>query len=244
MLAQLNAPQEILATGNSGAGKELLIALRPVQITLELIDATHSGATAIAHSALDQDCGRTIRIGLCHKHLLCHRSLARADTANIRFFVGLSLVEYCFWWAETTDGRGVLQALREAAGYRPEENAWGSGFASRLAICELMHTVDELPIFGTSPRSGPHTLGTINIVSRSPSDIINWRTRSFAPEPGEPIPKRKSAKVASKPTPVPAIPVAGPSFSERFLGCAEEMLDPETYAALKDLTTERTHAKN
>jgi hypothetical protein len=59
---KLSVRSALPATGNS----EPLIALRPVQITLELVDATHAGATAIAHSGLDkQDGTRIIRIGLC-----------------------------------------------------------------------------------------------------------------------------------------------------------------------------------
>ena len=73
---KLNAHAELPATRNS----EPLIALRPVRLTLELIAATHGGATAVAHSGLDHENGaRIIRGGLCSRHLLVDRALRRAD---------------------------------------------------------------------------------------------------------------------------------------------------------------------
>jgi hypothetical protein len=90
---KLIARKEEPATGNS----EPVIAVRPVRITLELIDATR--ATAVAHSGLDpQDGGRLIRVGLCGAHILVNRSLHRADTLFVRFLIGLSLVEYSLFW--------------------------------------------------------------------------------------------------------------------------------------------------
>jgi hypothetical protein len=142
---KLNARSEVPAIENS----EPLIAWRPVRITLELIDAASAGATAIAHSPLDkQDAARIIRVGLCSTHLLVNRSQPRADTFAVKFLVGLALTEYCLFWSNTTDGRGITQALRQAAGYSSGENNWRSGFASRLAISDLLHPVDGMPIFG------------------------------------------------------------------------------------------------
>jgi hypothetical protein len=151
------------------------LALRPVRITLELIDPPACSATAIARSDRERDDGtRLIRVGLRPAHLLVQRALHRADTLHLRFLVGLSLVEYCLFWWNTHDGKGVADTLHQAAGYTPNENAWGSGFASRLAISPLL-----LPIEG-----------------RSPSDIPRLRTREGSePEAGEPIPKAK--KVAA-----------------------------------------------
>jgi hypothetical protein len=64
--SKLIAPARVSATTNS----EPEIALRKVRVTLELIEASHGGATAVAHSGLDQDGTRLIRIGLCSAHLL------------------------------------------------------------------------------------------------------------------------------------------------------------------------------
>jgi hypothetical protein len=225
---------------------------------LELIDPPASSATAIARSDLSPDDGaRLIRVGLRPAHLLVKRALHRADTLHLRFLVGISLVEYSLFWWRATDGKGVTDALRQAAGYVPGENSWGSAFASRLAISELLLPIDRLPIFDPSPQAGPHILGTIKIVGRSPSDIPRWRIRpDDEPEAGEPIPKR-SPKVAAISTfpdyqirsgnPVRAsaspsgtlaepVPVTTPSFAERFCACAEQMLDPSTYQALIELT--------
>jgi hypothetical protein len=238
---KLNADAEVPAAGNS----EPLIAWRPVRITLELIDASHAGATAIAHSARDeQDSARIIRVGLCATHLLVNRSLHRADTFAIRFLIGLSLVEYSLFWWHVSDGRGVTDALRQAAGYRSDERSWGSGFASRLAISELLRSVDTLPIFGASPKAGPHRIGEFKAVTRHPSDIPRWRSSS-APE-GEQIPKkpklsRGSRVVAPEPLTTPAAPSPVSSFPETFLVCARETLDVATITALTELTKERLH---
>jgi hypothetical protein len=212
---------------------EPLFALRPVRLTLELIDATHGGATAIAHSALDQQDGtRLIRVGLCSTHILVNRALRRADTVTIKFLIGLSLVEYTLYWFRASDGKGVNDALREAAGYALDENVWGSGFASRLAISSLLRSIDALPIFGASPKAGPHIIGELRTVLRHPSDIPRWR---FGAPDGQPV----SKKAKARPMPHAEKAEKAPSFSEVFLECSREVLDTATIATLTDLTKER-----
>ena len=238
---ELNAHAEVPATGNS----EPLFALRPVRVTLELIDAPH-GATAVAHSGLDQQDGaRLIRIGLCSKHILVNRSLHRVDTFAVKFLVGLSLVEYCLFWWHASDGKGVTDALRQAAGYSPDESAWGRGFASRLAISDFLRPVDQLPIFGASPKTGPHLIGEFKALTRHPSDIPRWRSSSNAPPEGERIPTKKpkpsrgSRVVPPGSLTTSAPPAPAPSFAETFLQCSRETLDTATLTALTELTKER-----
>jgi hypothetical protein len=232
----LIAPKEKPVTGNS----EPVIALRPVRITLELIDATHGGATAIAHSGLDQHDGtRIIRVGLCATHILVNRSLHRADTFAIRFLIGLSLVEFTIFWWHSGDGRGVTAALRAAAGYAPDENAWGSGFASRLANSELLRSVDTLPIFGASPKSGRHPIGEFQAVLRHPSDIPRWRIASADGSPVAKKPKVKPAPEAGRIAEITPAPVKTPTFAEVFIQCCKETLDAATLTALTELTRER-----
>jgi hypothetical protein len=48
--SELNSDTDGPANGIS----KPLFALRPIRLTLELVDATHGGATAVAHSGLDQ----------------------------------------------------------------------------------------------------------------------------------------------------------------------------------------------
>jgi hypothetical protein len=237
---ELNAHAEVAATRKI----EPLVALRPVRVTLELIDASHTGATAVAHSGLDQEDGaRLIRVGLCGTHILVNRALHRADTFAIRFLIGIALVEYSLFWWHSSDGKGVTDALRQAAGYAPDQNAWGSGFASRLASSDFLRPVDQLPIFGASPKAGPHQIGEFKAVLRHPSDILRWRSSNASPE-GERIPTKKPKPSHGVVPPGPlttsgAAPSPAPSFAETFLQCARETLDTATLAALTDLTRER-----
>jgi hypothetical protein len=210
---------------------------------LELIDATHAGATAIAHSSRgEQDSTRIIRVGLCATHLLVKRALHRADTVTIKFLIGLSLVEYCLFSWHASDGKGVTDALRQAAGYSLDERAWGSAFASRLTNSDLLRPVDQLPIFGASPKIGPHRIGEFKAVTQHPSDIPRWRSGSLS---GERIPSTKpkqsrgSRVVAPGSLTTPAQPSPIPSFAETFLQCAREILDTATLASLIELTKER-----
>jgi hypothetical protein len=235
---ELNAHAPVPATRKI----EPLVALRPVRITLELIDSLHGDATAIAHSTRDpQDGTRMIRVGLCNKHILVNRALRRADTFAIRFLIGIALVEYSLFWWHSSDGKGVTDALRQAAGYAPDESAWGSGFASRLASSDFLRPVDQLPIFGASPKAGPHQIGEFKAVLRHPSDILRWRSSNASPE-GERIPEKPkpSRGVAPQgPLTTSAAPSPAPSFAETFLQCARETLDTATLAALTELTKER-----
>ena len=235
---ELNAHAEVAATRNS----EPLFALRSVRVTLELIDASHGGSTAIAHSRLDQqDDTRLIRIGLGTTHLLVNRALHRADTFAIRFLVGLALVEYSLFWWHASDGKGVTDALRSLAGYSPLENAWGSGFASRLAISDFLRPVERAPIFGANPKAGPHLIGELKAVTRHPSDIPRWRSSALSGEriPKKPKQSRAENVLPSGPITTPAQPSPIPSFSEVFVQCAREILDTATLAALIELTKER-----
>jgi hypothetical protein len=229
-----SARSGVPATGNS----EPIIALRPVRLTLELIDATHGGATAIAHSGLDhQDGTRLIRVGLCSTHLLVNRALHRADSVIIKFLIGMSLVEYTIFWWRTDDGQAVVKVLREMAGYASDERAWGSGFASRLAISGLLRSVDQLPIFGPSPQDGPHLIGELKAALKHPSDILRWRVG--APE-GEPVKRKPKAKPAPEAVRTEATaPPRVPSFADTFLTCSKEVLDVGTLATLTELIKER-----
>jgi hypothetical protein len=233
---ELSAPTKIPATRNS----EPIFAMRSVRATLELIDASHGGATAIAHSALEEETAtRIIRVGLCSRHLLVDRALRRADTSTIKFLIGLSLVEYCLFWWHASDGKGVTDALREIAGYSLDENAWGSGIASRLAISEFLRPVDQLPIFGASPKTGPHLIGELKAVTRHPSDIPRWRLGAAAGEPLKRKPKAKPTPEAVRAEATAPPPV--PSFAETFLTCSKEVLDVGTLTTLTELTKERLH---
>jgi hypothetical protein len=123
-----------------------------VVINLTLI-GSHNGATAVARSCLVEG-QRVVRVGLCQDHLLVNRALARADTLSIRFLVSLSLVEFVQFWGGSRDGAAVRNALKKIAGFSPGDQAWGSQFASKLAITEKMKVIDTMPIFGRSPSPG------------------------------------------------------------------------------------------
>jgi hypothetical protein len=213
-----------------------VIGLLSVHVTLELIEV-HNSATAVAHSYMERDGRRIIRVGLCKSHLLVSKALARADTLFVRFLVALSLVEFCLFWNASTDGRGVTRALRQLAGYTPQERSWGSGFVSRLAICEPMRAVDALPIFGAKPTDGRHSLFEFKAELRSPSDIRNWCRRNGETEVLEPLPS-KPKKAPGKPG---EPPTSSPQqqFLEAFHAVAREALDASTFSSLTDLAREK-----
>jgi hypothetical protein len=125
--------------------------LLTVRITLELI-GEHDGATAIARSALVEG-KRTIRVGLYQEHLIVSKALARADALTVRFLIALSLVEFCAFWYAARDGASVRNELKRLSGFAAGDRAFGTAFASGLAISELMRAVDTLSIFGRSPQA-------------------------------------------------------------------------------------------
>jgi hypothetical protein len=212
-----------------------VIGLIPVHVTLELFEV-HNGATAIAHSYMERDGRRIIRVGLCKSHLLVSKALARADTMSVRFLVALSLVEFCLFWASATDGRGITRALRHMAGYGPLERSWGSGFASRLAVSEPMRSLDTLPIFGPTPADGRHLLFELKAQLRSPSDIRNWQLRNGATETVAPLAPKPKKQPARLPEAVPAPASSQQQFYEAFHLVAREALDEATFGALEELT--------
>jgi hypothetical protein len=222
--------------GNSEAQSQRLmpavIGLIPVHVTLELIEA-YSGATAVAHSYMERDGRRIIRVALCKNQLLVCKALARADTLCIRFLVALSLVEWCLFWASATDGRGITRALRHMAGYGPQERSWGSGFASRLAVSLPMRSVDAIPIFGATPVDGRHLLFEFQAELRSPSDIRNWRSSNGAIEEVAPLPPKRRKEPARPPETAPASPQQ--QFYEAFHAVAREALDASTFSTLEEL---------
>jgi len=164
------------ATSGDQLGGQVRFGLLDVHVRLQLRDDP-ANATGVARSALSDD-RRIIYIALYQSHLLVNRGLQRSDIVTIRFLVGLALSEFCAFWRGTCDGAAVARALKKLAGFQPHEPAWGSGFASRLAICEPMRIVDGLPIFSHSPQSGPFDLFTFALEGRTPSDIRNWQVRS------------------------------------------------------------------
>jgi hypothetical protein len=203
--------------------------LLDVHVTLQLRDES-SDATGVARSALS-DGRRVIRISLFQTHLFVSRALPRADALTIRFLVGLALSEFCAFWGRTRDGAAVRRALKKLAGFEPHENAWGTGLAGRLAICEPMRIVDSLPIFSRSPQSGPFDLFVVTVEGRSPSDIKNWQVRIGEPEVVRPIPKPPP-----KPKPEPAV-VVSPSdpFFAAFHERAKELLPSADFELLCEL---------
>jgi hypothetical protein len=200
----------------------------------------HTAARPRLLTGLDQQNGtRLIRVGLCSRHLLVDRALRRADTSTIKFLIGSALTEYALYWWRASDGKGVTDALREIAGYSLDENAWGSGFASRMGNSDLLRPVDQLPIFGPSPKAGPHLIGEFKAVTRHPSDIPRWRLGTAE---GEPVKRKPKAKPAPKTVRAEATaPPPVPSFAETFLTCSKEVLDVGTLTTLTELTKERLH---
>jgi hypothetical protein len=235
-------PAQTAAQASPPAGR-CCIGVGTVHVWLELVEA-RNGATAVAHSYRDRD-GRMIRIRLCAGHVLVSRLLARADAFAIRFLVSLSLIEYCLYWNATTDGHGVQRALRELAGYAATESAWGSSFASRLAISEPMRALDSLPIFGRTPTAGPHALFDFKAALRTPSDIRGWRMRNGESESLDPLPPKspkKTAREPAKPFPEPSNPPAPTPeqrFAAAFLATVRETLDQPSIKALEQFTRER-----
>jgi hypothetical protein len=169
-------------------------------------------------------------------------ALMRADVETIRFAVGLSLVEWTLFWARARDGQGVRTALRNLAGYTPEENAWGSGFATRLATCAAMRAVDKLPIFLRSPSLERHPLLSFSAIVVSPSDVRNWalgQPEKPHPIPGAPRPQKAADRKIDG---VPAVrPEQTPEqrFAKAFLAVVRETLDQPTVDALEQFTKER-----
>jgi hypothetical protein len=204
-----------------------IFGLLTVRVSLALIDS-HRGATAVANSVL-LDGKRTIRVGLCQEHLLVSRALQRADNLTVRFLAGLALVEFCLFWGDTRDGASVRNELKRLAGFTAGDRAWGSSFASGLAISEPMRVVDTLPIFGRTPEPGPHGLFGVEVAQRSPSDIRNWATNGQA-EVLQPLPP-KAPKTIQPPTVVQA----PDPFFETFHQRAKDLLSPEDFGVLEEM---------
>jgi hypothetical protein len=172
---------------------------------------------------------------LYQTHLLADRALQRGDSLTIRFLIGLALSEFCTFWRGTSDGAAVTRALRKLAGFEPHENAWGSGFASKLAICEQMRILDSLPVFSRSPQSGPFNLFVVTVEGRTPSDIKNWQVRTGETEAIRPIPKPPPKSMSKPPVVVPA----PDPFLSAFHTRAQELLAAEDYAMLKELALQK-----
>jgi hypothetical protein len=206
--------------------------LLPVSLRLELI-AEYHGATAVAKSARI-DGRRVVRIGLCKDHLLVSKALARADTLTIRFLISLSLTEFCLFWSSARDGAVIRNELKKIAGFAPGDQAWGSAFASRLAISEPMRVIDSLPIYGKSPEAGPFELFSLEVPQRSPSDITNWRFKNGQAETVKPLLPRPP-KQKQEPASVVAVAVPDP-FLASFHATAKEILDEATFRSLEELS--------
>jgi hypothetical protein len=167
--------------------------------------------------------------------LLVKRALHRADTVTVRFLIGLSLVEYCLFWWHASDGKGVTDALRQAAGYSLDERVWGSAFASRLANSDLLRSVDQLPIFGANKK-------TVHIESASLKPYCGIRLISRAGVQAHPRANgfpRTLSQAGAQYRASRAEYAESPSFAETFLGCARKMLDTATITALAELAKER-----
>jgi hypothetical protein len=202
-----------------------------VRIALELTapNTTLDSATAIARSCL-VDGRRAIRIGLNASHLIVSRALHRADVVTIRFLVALSLVEFTWFSSVSRDGSSVRRKLKELAGIEPGFNAYGSGFASRLAVSEVMRVIDGLPIFGREPQQGPFELFTFEAPMRSPTDNKGWRQNGLVETPGKVPPKPKAAPAV--------VAVAAPEpdpFLKAFHATTREALDEATFKTLEEL---------
>jgi hypothetical protein len=209
-----------------------IFGLLPVHLVLELIDS-HRGATAVANSVL-LDGKRTIAVRLCSGHLLVSKALARADALTIRFLIALSLVEFCLFWSSARDGASVRNELKRLAGFTPGSQAWGTSFASGLAISEPLRIIDTLPIFGRTPESGPFTLFEFSAAMRSPSDVTNWARNGQ--EVVRPIPPKppKTVHVSSGDTII--APAVTPNlFLVEFHRRAQELLSKEDYSVLEEL---------
>jgi hypothetical protein len=202
--------------------------LLTVNVALELVDS-HHGATAVARSELVNGV-RTIRVKLCQNHLIVSRACQRADTVVVRFLLGLALVEFTQFWGHSRDGASVNRELRKLAGFEPAENAFGSAYASRLAICDSMRLVDNLPIYGREPKKGPFDLFEFEVAQRSPSDIKNWRAKNGQAEILKPLPARPKTSQ----TPAVVVP-AHDLFFEAFHATARSVLDEATFQTLVDL---------
>ena len=149
------------------------LAPHSVAVVLCMVDELNRGGTAVARSA-QKDGARTIRIDLNRGHVLVAKALHRADSVTIRFFAGLSLVEFCGYWERSRDGKATHKAFLELCGCRPEQRLFGSGLASQLAASPALQTIDNLPIFGVRNESGPWSLFTLTAQLRTPSDIAGW----------------------------------------------------------------------
>jgi hypothetical protein len=203
-----------------------------VHVALQLQTA-HGGGTAVARSGIHENGARGINIWLSQDHLLTNRALSRADSLLIRFLVALALVEFCSFWSGTRDGAATRRALKRLAGIPPHEEAWVSGFASRLAASEAMRVVDNLPIFAKMPQTGPFDLFVLPIEARSPSDIRNWQVRDGATEAMRPIP----AAIKVKPPPMAELPVPDP-FLSAFHDRAKQLLGTDDYNMIVEMTKE------
>lgn len=217
------------------AGPQVRYGLLEVHVALQLQDAA-GGATGSARSGLCADGRRGIRIWLAPAHLLVSRALHRADALTIRFLVGLALVEFCAFWVGTRDGAAVTRAFKRLAGIPPGQQAWGSGFASRLACSEPLRVVDTLPIFSRSPQTGSFDLFTLTIEGRTPSDVPNWRLRDDEAEDVRPIPPKSKVKPPMV-APAVVVPVPDP-FLGTFHDRAKELLSADDYNLIVEMTKE------
>jgi hypothetical protein len=226
------------SASNENTTAQVRYGLLDVAVALQLQN-NPGGAPVTARSGLYPNGGRGIRIWFDPAHLMVSRALHRSDSLTIRFLVGLALVEFCGFWSSARDGAATTRGLKRLANIQPQEYAFGSGFASRLASSEAMRVLDALPIFSRNPESEPFDLFALTIEGRSPSDIRNWRVRDDQTEDVRPLPK---SPPKTKPVPVTVSPVPDP-FLSAFHARAKELLSAGDYETILEMTKEEEVAR-
>jgi hypothetical protein len=154
------------------AEMDVLVRLLPVPVLAD-------GAAVVARSVLELDGkSRGILIHLNRGHVLVARALSRADSLLIRYLIAQAIAAFSVWFKERADGRAVTKALRSLCGIPRDAMLLNSAFVTRLSACEAFRSLDQLPIYGPSPKEGPFTLFSFRATLRTPSDIPNWKALS------------------------------------------------------------------
>ena len=78
--------------------------------------------TGRMRSRLSSEDERNIVIVLQKNNMLVSRSLSRADTLGIKFYVGLLLSEYIWFWRGTEEGRSMHKAFAKGGGNQSREH--------------------------------------------------------------------------------------------------------------------------
>lgn len=126
---------------------------------------------------------RDIVIVLQKNNVLISRSMSRAATLGTKFYVGLLLSEYIWFWRRTEEGRSIHKGLQKAVGITPGNTMYWTVLSAVLAASSLLLPIEKLPIFGPNGSSGPYKLFNFDAVLRVETQILGWQPKCLPTAP-------------------------------------------------------------